>query len=368
MKIKNLFRKKGQSLVEIIVSMAIGTLIIGSAVGALIVTIRSNLVNRNTNFAATLGQDLLDSVGAVAEGNWVQVYEMPRGTDISLASPKEMTGETLLSGKVYVDNGATVVNGDGSANFSGELGAGNFIDISGRTYKVMLPIGVNSLTLTSPYTGSSITLAQAIKAVKLTGTAKVDVIVDAKNVIGTGTAFLTDLASGDYIKIAGQVVKVSLVNTNTSLILTSNYPGTGGEGLRIYREFGVRSTAENITPSGSTVTYTRSFAVEDARRDNCGRGSVTINPLSAICGNASDVFNDPSTLKITSKVTWPEGSDTGSAQFSEFLTRSKRNETTRFSDWSGTSGTEGPFTQPNKGYSSQNGMDTTTIPGSLKLP
>jgi len=295
MKIRNLFRKKGQSLVEIIVSMAVGTLIIGSAVGALIVTIRSNLVNRDTNFAATLGQDLLDSVGAVAEGNWVQVYEIPRvggvSADISLASPKEMTGETLLSGKVYVDNGATVVNGDGSANFSGELVAGDFIDISGRTYKVMLPIGVNSLTLTSPYTGSSITLAQAIKAVKLTGTVTVD---GTANVAGAGTAFPADLAGGDYIKIAGQIVKVSSVNTNTSLTLTSDYPGTSGEGLRIYREFGARNTAENIIPSGSTVTYTRSFTIEDVRRGNCGTGSITTNPLSAICSsinNAGDVFN-----------------------------------------------------------------------------
>jgi hypothetical protein len=351
MKINNFFKKKGQSLVEIIVSVAVGTLIIGSAIGALIVTIQSNLLNRNTNFASTLGQDLLDNVRSVAESNWVQVYDMPKGTDLSLAAPKEITNENPLTGTVYINIvDKSTVNGIGT-NFFIDLVVGDFIDISGRTYKVAPPIGATSIKIASPYTGPD-TPIEGVKAIKLIGTATVT--KGSKDVLVSGVDVSTDLAAGDYVKIGGQTLKigsVSFVSPNTLLTLVSDYPGVDGEGLKIYREFGIRTVAENITPSGSVITYTRSFIVEDVNRGNCGTGSI-VTTGTTVCfsiNNIGDVINDPSTQKVTSKVSWIEGSDTVSAQFSEYLTRSKKNETMKFGDWSGASGIAGPFTQPNIG-------------------
>lgn len=356
-------------MVEIIVSVAVGTLIIGSAVWALVVTIQSNLSNRNTNFASTLGQDLLDNVRSVAEGNWAQIYEPVSGcgaackgqsNDYYLAAPKKLTNELDLTGTVYVNNGEYTVNGEvGTTFFNTELAANDFIDISGRTYKVSSVTNNSLLTLVSPYTGSSIS-PPGIKAVKLTGTASVDGTI---NVIGTGTVFLTDLANGDYIKIGGQILKIDSVDSDTTLRLTSNYPGVANEGLKIYREFGIRPGTENITPSGIAVTYTRSFVIENVNRGNCGTGSITTNPIS-ICSsvdNANDILEDLSTQKITSKVSWMQSGNVNSIQLSEYVTRSNNNEAINFNDWNGGVDSGEAFTQPTNKYSSKSANISTSL-------
>ncbi len=367
MKISNLFKKRGQSLVEIIVSVAVGTLIIGSAVWALVVTIQSNLSNRNTNFASTLGQDLLDNVRSVAEGNWTQIYEPVSGcgaackgqaNDYFLAASKRLTNELDLTGTVYVNNGSPSVSGTGT-DFLNELAAGSFIDISGRIYKVLSVTNNSLLTLVSPYTGSSIN-PPGIKAIELIGTASVDGTI---NVTGTGTVFLTDLANGDYIKIGGQILKIDSVDSDTSLRLAYNYPGAANEGLKIYREFGIRPGTENITPSGIAITYTRSFVIENVNRGNCGTGSITANPVS-ICSsvdNANDILEDLSTQKITSKVSWTQSGNVNSIQLSEYITRSNNNEAVNFNDWNGGVDSGEAFTQPTNKYSSKSANISTSL-------
>lgn len=45
-----------------------------------------------------------------------------------------------------------------------------------------------------------------------------------------------------------------------------------------------------------------------------------------------------------------------------------QNKVSQFTDWSGSDGVDGPLSQPSKDYSSQSGLDTTTIPGSITIP
>src|SRR5688500_3776035 len=68
----------------------------------------------------------------------------------------------------------------------------------------------------------------------LTGT--VGVTQNSATVTGTGTAFSTELAVGDSVKIGSEVFTVSAIASATSLTLDSNYVGASGSGLTAFRD------------------------------------------------------------------------------------------------------------------------------------
>lgn len=138
------------------------------------------------------------------------------------------------------------------------------------------------------------------------------------------------------------------------------YLATGGS------PFTLTNNSEQLTVNN--IVYTRYFTVENVNRDSCGTGSVTSSAQTACTGLFSDILEDPSTQKITVRVTWPQTvGGTGDFKNTGYVTHYV-NQTSNFTDWSGSSGTEGPITQPSNGYSSQSGLDTTTTPGSITVP
>lgn len=68
----------------------------------------------------------------------------------------------------------------------------------------------------------------------LTGT--VAITNASATVTGTGTAFDTELAEGDAIKIEAEIFTVSAIASATSLTLDSNYAGSTDSGLTAYRD------------------------------------------------------------------------------------------------------------------------------------
>jgi Tfp pilus assembly protein PilV len=118
----------------------------------------------------------------------------------------------------------------------------------------------------------------------------------------------------------------------------------------------------------NNITFTRYFTVENVNRNNCGTGSITSSAQTTCSGQSTDILEDPSTQKITVRVTWPQAvGGTGDIKIAGYVTH-YANQTNTFTDWSGSSGTQGPITQPGNGYSSQSGLDTTTVKGSITVP
>jgi hypothetical protein len=68
----------------------------------------------------------------------------------------------------------------------------------------------------------------------LTGT--VAVTQNSATVTGTGTAFTTELAVGDSLKIGAEVFTVAAIGSATSLTLDSNYLGASSSGATAYRD------------------------------------------------------------------------------------------------------------------------------------
>lgn len=221
----NLLNKKGgQSLIEILIAISVGVLIIGSAAGALVFTVRSNQQNKATESASPLAQELLDNVRSKAEGNWQSLYDLTAKGDTAQSCPPYC---------YYLDANLNIV--------------------AGSEQKVV-----------------------------------------------------------------------------------------------------------------NNITYTRYFTVENVNRDNCGTRGIVADAETSCSGSQVGVLNDPSTQKVTAKVTWAQSGGSSEVLIPEYLTRSK-NDVNQFTDWSGSSGVAGPVIRPDKDYFSQTGLDTTTTPGSIKL-
>ncbi len=72
--------EKGQSLVELLIGVAIVTIIMSSIVGAVVLVVRSNLQSAAARSAAGLGEELMNDVRSVAEGKWSNLYGLdPKG-------------------------------------------------------------------------------------------------------------------------------------------------------------------------------------------------------------------------------------------------------------------------------------------------
>ncbi|MEK7192317.1 MAG: prepilin-type N-terminal cleavage/methylation domain-containing protein [Patescibacteria group bacterium] len=65
---------KGQSLIEILIGLAIGAILIGGAAATLTLTLRSGLQNKSIQIATGLSQEILSQIESFAEANWHNLY------------------------------------------------------------------------------------------------------------------------------------------------------------------------------------------------------------------------------------------------------------------------------------------------------
>jgi len=97
----------GQSLVEIIIALAIGAILIGGATAVLIPILRSNLETRHVQIATSLAQEYLDNVQNLTESNWLNIYNLtPKGPSSQFYLRATSTTYEILSGAT-----STVVEG-----------------------------------------------------------------------------------------------------------------------------------------------------------------------------------------------------------------------------------------------------------------
>ena len=66
----------GQSLIELIIGIAIAAIIAGSVVGAIMLSVRINKQSIATKVASSLGQETLDDLRSISEGRWQRIYDL----------------------------------------------------------------------------------------------------------------------------------------------------------------------------------------------------------------------------------------------------------------------------------------------------
>jgi len=85
-KIKNLkFKRKGQSLVEILVAVSVGTILVGGSVGLMGVSIKSYGTVRKHLQANVLIRQAAEVIQSLARSNWHNIYDLTKGTDYKIS-------------------------------------------------------------------------------------------------------------------------------------------------------------------------------------------------------------------------------------------------------------------------------------------
>mgnify|MGYP001611742244 CR=1 FL=1 len=72
--------KRGQSLAEILIAVAVGAIIIGSAAIGVSVLLRSNVDSRASQTASFLAREFLDKTRSLSESDWHNIWDLsPKG-------------------------------------------------------------------------------------------------------------------------------------------------------------------------------------------------------------------------------------------------------------------------------------------------
>ncbi len=121
-------------------------------------------------------------------------------------------------------------------------------------------------------------------------TGMVTCVQGSETVLGTGTAFTTDLVNGQSLLIAGQTVKVVAIENDTSLVLSEpwSYPGVSDMGYEAYM---LRPFKEyfNTYDYGFDVRLGVSSLV---LRDLCGTSNlVSVRAATTVVANTSSQSN-----------------------------------------------------------------------------
>lgn len=74
-------KSSGQAITEVIIGLTISAIIVAVVGGAIALILRSNQENIQFQTASLLAQEYADNLQAIAEGNWLTVYNLsPKGT------------------------------------------------------------------------------------------------------------------------------------------------------------------------------------------------------------------------------------------------------------------------------------------------
>ncbi|PIR98196.1 MAG: hypothetical protein COT89_00575 [Candidatus Colwellbacteria bacterium CG10_big_fil_rev_8_21_14_0_10_42_22] len=101
------YKNKGQSLLEILIAISISAIIIGSAVTAVMIALRTSKDTSESQKAYAIAQDILENVRSYAEGNWATFYATTTSSETYYLAEDVITAtSTTLS----LNTGTTTVS------------------------------------------------------------------------------------------------------------------------------------------------------------------------------------------------------------------------------------------------------------------
>ncbi len=148
----------GQSLIDILIGIALGALLIAGGASLIVPALRTNQTVNQTQTQAALGKELADNVKAWAAGNWSGVLALSTGSAryylATATSSFAATGGTSSTAEQVAMGSSTYVRyfsiGDVYRDANGAITStivGNFFDPS--TKLVTIAVGAPSTTLST---------------------------------------------------------------------------------------------------------------------------------------------------------------------------------------------------------------------------
>ena len=414
--------RSGQSLIEIIIALAIGSIIIGSASTALVVILRSGTTAETQRSATALAQDYIEKTRAYARADWHNIYNLTKGSSTTYYFNASSTEIFTISGEEGViandirgglvgywkfdeESGNTAYDSSGNNN-DGTLqggvvratstckagdclsfdGTNDYVDVgTGTGLNITQNITMEAWIKLNTYTSGGASTDRA-SIVQKTGQYYMTVnstngTLDAffQGVIGhtpsnstvplnqwTYTAITYD---GSNIKwyINGVLDKMSsatgAITSDPRDVRVGGEPGFGRFTNGLIDEVRIYNralSADDIDHLYNSSVFTRSFYIENVCRTNDANYDIS---GTAPCLSGS--VNDPSTQKVNVTVGWEESGGASQFVLSDFITRWK-NKVFPQSDWSGGVNPDVVITEPDNQFSSSTKIDIST-PGSFRI-
>ncbi len=231
--------RNGQSLVEMLVGLAIGTILIGTATFAIASMLRANSSIQGTQSASTMAQSLVNTVRSWGGSNWQNVSGLGRGSSNSYFLNASGTAYVVVNGKEGMfDNDVT----------NGLIGEWKLDEIETST---------STTTYDSTGNGRNGTLLSS--PVRSTSTCKI-----GNCMVFNGTSYVS--VSGVPQSTARTYVWWHNINTNGSGVFPSPISQGGYlNGMRvIWRDDSTDITTVQITTGTDVVpTFTLSAGIPD---------------------------------------------------------------------------------------------------------
>jgi prepilin-type N-terminal cleavage/methylation domain-containing protein len=417
----------GQSLIEVMVGLAIGGVLIGAAAFAISVTLRSSVSIQRSGAAVSIAQDLMGRARAWGAADWQNVYGLTKGSSnhyylsasgttlIAVAGEEGVLDNDVTNGLVgewkfdenslststttYDATGSnqhgTLVNGTSRASSTCKIANCLSFNASASNY-----VSVPSSAALNFTTNGVFSISLWIKPDTLTSAWRRGIIMQESYLTsgfrlgfsnGGSPVFWTEQSGGNLSLTSSQ--SLSLNQWNYLTVVYNNQQGNIYlNGIQVASSTGTYIAGSSIPYIGAAVVesfsgllddvryYNRALDVDEVKRlyssnlysryfyaENVCRAvssSSTITGVEPCDGSSTD---DASTQRVTVNVEWTaQNGAVQTSSLTDFLTRSK-NAVFDQTDWSGGSGQEGPLTQPNALYASGTNIDATSIPGSFKI-
>ncbi|OGG40694.1 hypothetical protein A3A21_00415 [Candidatus Jorgensenbacteria bacterium RIFCSPLOWO2_01_FULL_45_25b] len=401
----------GQSLVEIVLALALASVLIGAAVVGIVFVLRSGQSNEKFQTASALSRSFLQTLHYVSEGNWLSLYNLQKGSDVSYYLVPTSTLFQAVSGHEGVSQDVAVSNllhhwkfdeDSSSSLLYDSLSEGRTGLFSGGVFRSSSCYASRCLSFdgVDGYAQVSSPLLDNLTAFSLSFWARMD---EARSVVflakrdDANFSWETGLTSDGHVfgrvnalgyealtssTLPLQVwthIALTFDGSNILLYLNgsledsysyagsiSSFTGPVSFGRRMssfpdyllglmdeVRVYNRALSLAEIRDIYNSNVFVRSFSVEDVNRDL--NGKIV----------SSGGVQDPSTEKVTVSVEWvSKGNATTSIQVSDFLTRWK-NEVFSQTDWSEESGSLDPLFEPEGQYYDVQNLDTSS--GSLRI-
>lgn len=416
LRLEGKLHRRGQSLVEVLIAVAIGAILIIGGLALLAPVLRSGTQATRNQLGTALGRELMDNVRAVSEKDWHLIYNLSKtsstryflvpgtSTQTVATGTESVAGDNIRSGLVgywKFDEavGATAYDFSGnglSGTWVGEYSRatttcalGSCISFDGATAAMstasnsILNTDTHSIAFWIYFSGTPDSQFQ-IFAYRPAGTDRSPGIwtpagsyciywrydpgntgADCAGPAGEATAFTPNRWYHVIGTKNGAVLTLYIDGLQTQTTAVPAVKTAGNAPIELGR---TDSEAARVSIDDVRV-YNRVLSADEVKAihnatvftrsfyvDNVNRdGSADITT-----GGGTD---DPSTQKVTVSYNWPQGT---ARSISTYLTR-HLTKTLWQSDWAGGYGADGPYTVPGDQFSTSSNISYSTTTGSLRI-
>ena len=421
-------KRGGQSLIEVLIGLTIGSILIGAAALGVAFMLRSTSANDNLQMASGMVQESLDKVRAYAGAEWENIYGLTKGTSTAYFLNASSTSFDIIEGKegVFGSNitsglvgrwnfdeaTGTIAHDSTGGNYSGILT--NSPTITTSTCKIGYCLGLNGsnyVDMSDPASGifdfgaNDFSLQGWFYISALPGSYKSIINKGGSGAPGYGMEIGADNTLTCSIQASGgtnQHVQGTIPSLNAWHQATCVFDRDDG----IYAYLDGVAVASSTYESGNTGSistdsynlnvgryaggswyfngyiddirvYNRTLSSDEVKRaydsavftryftiENVCRTNDASSTINGVTPCADGSLEDPATQKIRSYVEWASSGAIEDLNLIDYVTRWK-NEVFRQSDWSGGSGDEDVYSEPPTSYASSTNIDIET--GSFRI-